>query len=121
MKLVSRRFANFSPETRLGLISFSDTAKLFIGFGEFERMSHPKRIDHFQKIVDELPYHGGRSRIDRALMAASEDLFTNRRPGVFRVSQTSQRIFQSTFSSSAHKIALFRSYTLGECCSVRSI
>ena len=83
LKLVSRRFVDSSPDTRLGLISFSDTAKLFADFVEFERMG----IDQFQKILDELPYQGGRTRIDRALMAASQDLFTKRRPGVQRVSE----------------------------------
>ena len=83
LKLVSRRFVDSSPVTRLGLISFSDTAKLFADFVEFERMG----IDQFQKILDELPYQGGRTRIDRALMAASQHLFTKRRPGVQRVSE----------------------------------
>ena len=83
LKLVSRRFVDSSPDTRLGLISFSDTAKLFADFVEFERMG----IDQFQKILDELPYQGGRTRIDRALMAASQHLFTKRRPGVQRVSE----------------------------------
>ena len=83
LKLVSRRFVDSSPDTRLGLISFSDTAKLFADFVEFERMG----TDQFQKILDELPYQGGRTRIDRALMAASQHLFTKRRPGVQRVSE----------------------------------
>ena len=83
VKLVSRRFVDSSPDTRLGLISFSDTAKLLTDFVEFERMG----IDQFQKILDELSYHGGRTRIDRALMAASQELFTKRRHGVQRASE----------------------------------
>ena len=81
VKLVSRRLADSSPETRLGLISFSDTPKLFVDFDDFRRMT----FDRFQTIVDELPFQGGRSRIDHALQAASKDLFINKRRGVPRV------------------------------------
>lgn len=82
VKLVARRIADSSPESRLGLISFSDTPKLFVDFSDFERMT----IDQFQTIADELPFRGGRSRLDLALQAASQDLFTDRRSGVPRVS-----------------------------------
>ena len=81
VKLVSRRFADSSLETRLGLMSFSDTPKLFVDFGDFKRMT----IDRFQTIVDELPFQGGRSRIDHALKAASRVFFTDKRRGVPRV------------------------------------
>ena len=86
VKLVSRRFAATSPNTRLGLIAFSDTPNLFVDFGDFER----KTIDQFQATVDEVPFQGGRSRIDLALRAASQDLFTNRRSGVPRVSESNK-------------------------------
>lgn len=79
---MARRIADSSPESRLGLISFSDTPKLFVDFSDFERMT----VDQFQTIADELPFRGGRSRLDLALQAASQDLFTDRRSGVPRVS-----------------------------------
>ena len=83
VKLVSRRIAASSPDTRLGLIVFSDTPKLFVDFGDYGRMT----IDQFQTTVDQVPFQGGRSRIDLALRAASQDFFTNRRSGVPRVSK----------------------------------
>lgn len=86
VKLVSRRFAATSPDTRLGLIVFSDTPNLFVDFRDFER----KTIDQFQATVDQVPFQGGRSRIDLALRATSQDLFTNRRSGVPRVSETNK-------------------------------
>ena len=89
VKLVSRRFAATSPDTRLGLIVFSDRPNLFVDFGDFER----KTIDQFQATVDQVPFQGGRSRIDLALRATSQDLFTNRRSGVPRVSENDTGIF----------------------------
>lgn len=86
VKLVSRRFAASSPDTRLGLIVFSDTPKLFVDFGDFGRMT----IDQFQATVDQVPFQGGRSRIDLALRATSQDLFSNRRSGVPRVSENNK-------------------------------
>lgn len=88
VKLVSRRIADSSPETRLGLISFSDTPKLFVDFGDFKRIT----IDQFQETADRLPFQGGRSRIDLALQAASQDFFTDRRSGVPRVGQNVEAI-----------------------------
>lgn len=83
VKLVSRRIAASSSDTRLGLMVFSDTPKLFVDFGDYQRMT----IDQFQTTVDQVPFQGGRSRIDLALRAASQDFFTNRRSGVPRVSK----------------------------------
>lgn len=83
VKLISRKIADSSPETRLGLMAFSDTSTLYVDFVDFEQMT----IDDFQVIADELPFHGGRSRIDLALQGASKDLFTDRRNGVPQVSR----------------------------------
>lgn len=81
VKLVSRRFAATSPNTRLGLLVFSDTPKLFVDFADYES----KTIEQFQANVAQATFQDGRSRIDLALRAASQDFFTNRRSGVPRV------------------------------------
>lgn len=86
VKLVSRRFAATSPDTRLGLLVFSDRPKLSVDFVDYKDTT----IDQFQATVDEVPFRDGRSRIDLALMAASQDFFTNRRSGVPRVSKGSK-------------------------------
>ena len=83
VKLVSRRFAATSPNTRLGLLVFSDTPKLFVDFADYES----KTIEQFQANVAQATFQDGRSRIDLALRAASQDFFTNRRSGVPRVSK----------------------------------
>lgn len=82
VKLMSKKIADSSPETRLGLMAFSDISKLFVDFVDFEQMT----IDVFQTIADELPFYRGRSRIDLALQASSKDLFTEKRTGVPQVS-----------------------------------
>ena len=86
VKLVSRRFAATSPNTRLGLLVFSDTPKLFVDFADYES----KTIEQFQANVAQATFQDGRSRIDLALRAVSQDFFTNRRSGVPRVSKKSK-------------------------------
>lgn len=81
VKLMSKKIADSSPETRLGLMAFSDISTLFVDFVDFEQMT----IDDFQTIADELPFYRGRSRIDLALQASSKDLFPEKRNGVPQV------------------------------------
>ena len=82
VKLISRRLTSFSANSRIGLIVFSDYPRLIVSFRDFERLG----IDGFKSQVDELPYQGGRSRIDLSLLSASQEFYSDGRTGVPRVS-----------------------------------
>ena len=72
-KAVARSFDISSSRTRVGLIVFSDYARIAFPFDA------DYTIDGVQKLIDSLQQQGEKEvRIDRALQAAYRDLFTTR-------------------------------------------
>ncbi|XP_048579525.1 collagen alpha-3(VI) chain isoform X4 [Nematostella vectensis] len=78
IKSIIRELLSTSPQSRVGIIPFSDSASVAISFQEFKTLS----ASELDTSISNLPYAGGRTRIDLALGVASSSLFGDRRPGV---------------------------------------
>jgi hypothetical protein len=70
VKSLASTFTLSRQNTQVGAIIYSDNAHVVSRFGQ-----HPD-IETFKRAVDTLPYLKKRTRIDKALRLASEELFT---------------------------------------------
>ena len=70
VKEVVYAFGVSEAGSHAGIITYSDDAELNINFEKY------KSLDSFNQAVDSLPYSKGRTRIDKALDLASNQLFT---------------------------------------------
>ena len=82
VKLLSEEILTASPNSRAGVIVFSDYPILSLTFSDFAELT-PSR---FEALIGDLPYQTGRTRIDLALGMASRKLFVDKRDSVDQVS-----------------------------------
>ncbi|XP_048579839.1 uncharacterized protein LOC5504566 isoform X2 [Nematostella vectensis] len=73
VKSMSSKFTVLPGKTHVAVMSYSDYATINMRFGEYPYM------DQVRRAIDRIPYTLGRTRIDRALKLAAEDMFTEGR------------------------------------------
>ena len=81
-KIVNELVGTFklaSGENRAALVQFSSSPSLEARFGQYET------VDEFQDVVWKLPKMGGRTRIDKALTLAVNQVFTDSRQEVYKI------------------------------------
>ena len=79
VKQLARSFGLAPDHSRAALVLYSGTASVKAGFDQYPT------LEQFHKIVDDLPYENGSTRIDLALEKANQEVFPQARKGVPKI------------------------------------
>ena len=79
VKQLARSFGLAPDHSRAALVLYSGSASVKAGFDQYPT------LEQFHKIVDDLPYENGSTRIDLALEKANQEVFPQARKGVPKI------------------------------------
>ena len=79
VKQLARSFGLAPDHSRAALVLYSGSASVKAGFDQYPT------LEQFHKIVDDLPYENGSTRIDLALEKANQQVFPQARKGVPKI------------------------------------
>lgn len=79
VKYIAKSFGISPTGSRAGIVLYSTTASVKAHFGQYPT------TEEFDKMVDGLPHERGLTRIDRALVMASSELFPRARKDVTKI------------------------------------